>query len=83
MTEETVKTREATHGVFARTARVACALVDALGTGPFTAVQRESLAMICTKLARITCGDPNFADHWRDIAGYALLALKEIEHEVR
>jgi hypothetical protein len=35
--------------------------------------QQEALDMICTKMGRITCGDPNEPDHWDDIAGYAHL----------
>lgn len=38
-----------------------------------TDVQRESIDLIATKLARICCGDPNHRDHWDDIAGYATL----------
>lgn len=37
--------------------------------------QREALDLILTKIARIVAGDPDHADHWRDIAGYALLAI--------
>lgn len=35
--------------------------------------QREALEMICHKMARIINGDPNYADSWHDIAGYATL----------
>lgn len=35
--------------------------------------QRESLDMIAHKIGRILAGDPNFRDHWDDIAGYAKL----------
>jgi hypothetical protein len=35
--------------------------------------QREALDMICHKIARIVNGDPNYADSWIDIAGYAQL----------
>jgi hypothetical protein len=35
--------------------------------------QQEALEMICVKIARIVSGDPNDADHWRDISGYAHL----------
>lgn len=38
-----------------------------------TAAQQESLDMICHKLGRIVNGDPNYADSWVDIAGYARL----------
>lgn len=33
--------------------------------------QREALEMICHKMARIINGDPDYADSWHDIAGYA------------
>lgn len=35
--------------------------------------QKESLEMIQHKTARILNGDPNYADSWHDIAGYATL----------
>ena len=46
-----------------------------------TPVQREALEMIVHKIGRILAGDPNHRDHWDDIAGYARLAAKEIDHE--
>lgn len=36
-------------------------------------VQRQALTVICDKLARIISGDPNYADNWHDIQGYAKL----------
>ena len=41
--------------------------------------QRESLEMICHKLGRIANGDPNYADSWIDIAGYAKLVSDRLE----
>ena len=35
--------------------------------------QKEAIDMICHKLGRIICGDPNYSDSWHDIAGYAKL----------
>ena len=35
---------------------------------------REALDMIVHKIGRILNGDPNYADSWHDIAGYARLA---------
>ena len=35
--------------------------------------QQESLDMVFHKVGRIVCGDPNYADSWHDIAGYAKL----------
>lgn len=44
--------------------------------------QREALAMIATKLARILNGDSNDPDHWIDIAGYATLVANELSPKV-
>lgn len=44
--------------------------------------QSEALSMICHKIAHILNGDPNYADSWVEIAGYAQLVadrLKGIE----
>jgi hypothetical protein len=35
--------------------------------------------MICHKLGRIVNGDPNYADSWIDIAGYAKLVADRLE----
>lgn len=41
--------------------------------------QREALGMISHKIARILNGDPNYADNWIDIAGYATLVANRLE----
>lgn len=41
--------------------------------------QREALSMIAHKIARIINGDPNYADSWVDIAGYAKLVADRLE----
>jgi hypothetical protein len=41
--------------------------------------QREALEMIAHKIARILNGDPNYADSWVDIAGYAKLVADRLE----
>lgn len=41
--------------------------------------QREALDMIAVKIARILNGDPNHADSWRDIEGYARLVANRLE----
>ena len=41
--------------------------------------QREALEMIAHKIARIINGDPNYADSWVDIAGYAKLISDRLE----
>lgn len=40
--------------------------------------QREALEMIFHKIGRILNGDPNHADSWVDIAGYATLVANRI-----
>jgi hypothetical protein len=40
--------------------------------------QKEALEMIAHKIGRILNGDPNYADSWTDIAGYARLVEKEL-----
>lgn len=74
--------REATHGRFEETARIAQALKTTIVQCPtyenLTPAQREALDMIATKLGRIMSGDPNFKDHWDDIAGYAKLGAEAV-----
>lgn len=45
--------------------------------------QAEALDMICHKIARIINGDPDYADSWTDIAGYAQLVADRLEGRVR
>lgn len=40
--------------------------------------QREALQMIASKIARILNGDPNYADNWHDIQGYARLVEERL-----
>lgn len=73
-----ISERATTHGEFNKTARRAVCLQnycknELTGDG-LAYVQQHALDMILTKVARIISGDADHADHWRDIAGYALLA---------
>lgn len=45
--------------------------------------QQEALDMICHKIGRIVNGDPDYADSWVDIAGYAKLVADRLEGVVR
>lgn len=45
--------------------------------------QAEALDMIFHKIGRILNGDPNYADSWVDIAGYAKLVADRLEGKVR
>lgn len=83
-TQETINDRPSKHGDFIDTARCAQALKNVItserakrhrrGQGALTPIQIEVLDLIATKIARIIAGDNNYADHWHDIGGYALLA---------
>ena len=41
--------------------------------------QKEALEMIAHKIGRILNGDPDYADSWVDIAGYAQLVANRLE----
>lgn len=60
---------------------VICA--DALENKEVAADQANALHMICCKIARIVNGDPNYADSWRDVAGYATLIADRLEGKSR
>lgn len=48
------------------------------GWNDLNASQREALEMIAHKIGRILNGDPNYADSWHDIAGYAKLVDNQL-----
>lgn len=74
--------REATHGHYADSAELAQKLKKLVRENRDawrrTAAQNEALDMILFKVARIVTGDPNHVDHWRDVAGYAELVMREL-----
>lgn len=81
MTEDvstTIAERKSTHGSYVDVARAYDDLMKVLWSrdrwDELSPVQRLSLEMIMHKTARIITGNPNFADHWLDIEGYAKLA---------
>lgn len=41
-------------------------------------VQKQALDVIADKIARILTGDPNYADNWVDIQGYARLVEERL-----
>lgn len=80
-TEELLNERSKTHGDWANQSGVAQSLKSVLHSVPgyndrLTLAQREALEMVCTKMARIVCGNPNEPDHWNDGAGYFTLGGK-------
>lgn len=82
---ELIAARHPVHGEYADVAAKAQAIKDVFySLGPcsnLSPVQHESLDLIATKLARIFCGDPNYRDHWDDIAGYAILVSDRLSKE--
>ena len=45
--------------------------------------QSDALIMFCVKISRIINGDPDYADNWRDISGYAALVADRLEGRER
>jgi hypothetical protein len=70
------------HGSFADAARITEDVKRALSHRESrTDTMNYALDMIAGKLGRIDNGDPFYADHWRDIAGYATLVANELARE--
>jgi len=84
--QETLHERGKTHGVFPIQAACSQALKSLVQRDKDKQIdmrlsQCEALEMICMKMSRIVHGDADEADHWRDIAGYATLVVKELTHD--
>jgi len=80
--------RGSRYGAYKNVALVSQKLKDAINSGILLSGKnhkdipeyiRESLDMICNKLARIACGDVKYLDNWTDICGYSQLVLNELE----
>ena len=80
---EVLKERGNRYGEFINNARFTHFLKEEMRKAPswskMYADQREALDMIAHKLGRIVNGDPNYADSWRDIEGYAKLVADRLE----
>lgn len=81
----TLKDRGGKYGVFTGHAEVAMALKNEIRRQLHTRQkalandQMEALDMICHKIGRIVNGDPDYADSWIDIAGYAKLVADRLD----
>ena len=77
--ENTLAERGKRYGDFADHAAIAQAVQDSMrltrpnGWERLNDMQRQALTVIADKIARILSGDPNYADNWHDIQGYAKL----------
>jgi hypothetical protein len=83
---EIISQRRQLYGDFMRQAAIASDMKGIMRSytdweDTFAADQREALDMIVVKLARILNGDPNHADSWIDIAGYAQLIANRLTHK--
>jgi hypothetical protein len=84
--DEVINERELRYGGFDHNARVSQLLKNCIkecikertNNKPLRVTQLESLDMICFKIARIINGDPDYADNWVDIAGYATLVANRL-----
>ena len=81
-----IATRQGTHGVMRDSSvfvqEVKVLMRHQLNWPKMEAYQREALDMILHKIARILYGDPNFREHWDDVAGYAERAARTIDGDV-
>lgn len=81
--------RHNTHGRFMDVAGCAQVLKETIdlflsaGDKTLEADQQEALDLICTKMARVVCGDSNHTDTWLDIAGYAQLVADRLQGKAR
>jgi len=82
--KDTLALRKSTHGSFRLNAEASQTLkttIEVHRSKSLTTYHREALHAICAKIARIITGDPDHADSWHDIAGYATLVENIILEE--
>jgi hypothetical protein len=72
--------RGARYGDFTGHAEIAQRLKDIVRahSARLSPIHQEALDMIIHKIGRILNGDPNYADSWIDIAGYAQLVVDRL-----
>ena len=77
--QATLTERGTRYGDFAGHAKIAQAIKAAMYSagcdkwGALPDMHKQALETIADKIARILNGDPNYADNWHDIQGYAKL----------
>ena len=75
--DDTLAQRGTRYGDFIDNAGVSQALKNVFRAAPnwrrLAADQQEGLDQIAAKISRALTGDPDYADNWHDIAGYAKL----------
>ncbi len=85
--EKLLENRGGTYGKYTSVSQISQDLKKVMRESPNYKVMpapfQESLDMIANKISRILNGNPLYEDSWRDISGYATLALMEIEEMER
>jgi hypothetical protein len=82
--QATLDERGSRYGDFMGHAEITCALKGLIAQyallrdKKLEQDQLEALDMICHKIGRIINGDPDYADSWHDIAGYAQLVANRL-----
>ena len=80
---ETLQERGKTHGDYRHHAEYTQAIKRVCRSSSnwdlMEAHQQETLDMLAHKIGRVLAGDPNFADHWHDMAGYATLTEQRLD----
>lgn len=75
--DKTLAERGGRYGDFTQHSEIAQDIQDAMRKHPrwgcLRPVQKQALTVIADKIARIISGDPEYADNWHDIQGYAKL----------
>lgn len=87
MRSEILVERQKTHGQFVDVAEAAQSIKNMFRASKVDAGVEvdpcivEAFDMIASKMGRIASGDETEVDHWRDVIGYAQLALEFLEEE--
>ena len=83
--DQTLAERGNRYGDFTDHARICQGLKRLMmltpGWARLSDVQRQALDVIADKQARILSGDPDYADNWHDIQGYAKLVEDRLPKE--
>lgn len=84
--EQTLAERGSRYGKFVDHALTTQNIKNAISRGTnwddLPGDMREALDMIAHKIGRILEGDPDYADSWHDIIGYARLVEKRLNGEI-
>lgn len=83
--DNTLKERKNRYGDFSTGAQLAVGLKERMrrhsGWDNLSAIHIQALDTIMDKIARIINGDPDYADNWHDIQGYAKLVEDRLPKE--